>query len=76
MAVRERDPLQVGGLAAESADRLEDAPPVPLPHRVDQRQLAAVGLGEEGLRASALLLSEAMQAGCNLHGVSERPHAA
>ncbi len=42
MAVRDRNPLQVGHAPAERANRLEHEPRVALEERVDERQLAAI----------------------------------
>ena len=66
--VREHDPLQVGGLATELADRVEHAAAVVLEERVHERELA-VRLEQVGADVAALRGAEHVDAGCEL------PHA-
>src|SRR3954453_15912661 len=75
MAVRDRDPLEVGRLPAEPRDRLEHQARVVLEERVDQGQLVAV-LEQERVDVPALAVAEAVDPGRELrHAVARRQGA-
>src|SRR3954453_12363213 len=65
MAVRDRDPLEVGRLPAEPRDRLEHQARVVLEECVDQRELVAV-LEQERVDVPALAVAEAVDPGREL----------
>ena len=71
VAVRDRDPLQVGRRAAELVDRLQHEARVVLEQRVDERQLAA-RLDQERMHVPALAVAEAVDAGRELDHTAGR----
>ena len=75
MAVRDRNPRQVRGPAPERTDRLEHVPPVRVPERVHEHELAAA-LREERVDAPALPPAERVQARCELLYAATRLHGA
>ena len=65
VAVRDRDPLQVGWAPAERPDRLEHEPRVAFEERVDEGELAAV-VDQERVNVPALAVAEAVDSRCEL----------
>ena len=61
VAVRERDPLQVGDPPAQPVDLPKHGPGVAVEEGVDERELAAV-VEEEGPDVAALAAAEAVDA--------------
>ena len=75
VAVRDRDPLDVGRLAPELRERLEHQPPVVLEQRVDERELAPV-VDQERVHVAALAVAERVDAGSELGHDVARCHGA
>ena len=75
VAVRDRDPLQVGGVRPSSRIACSTRLRVVLEERVDERELTA-RVDEERVHAPALAVAEAVDAGRELDHAADRCHGA